>query len=99
MRKWLILGVLSLALGAAGWGIQSGRIDPQSIRDVVASKGSKAAVPPATTTAKKPVSVEVTEVKLGPISTRPADAERPVAGLCPRSRHRDGATVQHRHGG
>ena len=68
MRKWLIFGVLTLALVAAGWGIQSGRIDLQSIRDRVASRGSKAAVPPAT--AKKSVSVEVTEVKLGPISTR-----------------------------
>ena len=67
MRKWLIFGVLTLVLGAAGWGIQAGWID---LQNMVASKGSKAAVPPSALTAKRPVSVEVTEVKLGPISTR-----------------------------
>lgn len=71
MRRWLVYGVLALALAATGWAIQSSGIDLNGLRDIVASKGSslaKADVPRAA--AKKPVSVEVIEVKLGPISTR-----------------------------
>jgi membrane fusion protein, multidrug efflux system len=71
MRRWLIFGVLALALAAAGWAIQSGRIDVRAIHELVAERTgvpAKAAVPAKL--ASKPISVEVVAVKLGPISTK-----------------------------
>jgi membrane fusion protein, multidrug efflux system len=69
MRKWLALGLVALALAAGGWGVQSGRIDVEAARRMIAGgAGAKANVQVATPA--KPIAVEVAEVKLGPISTR-----------------------------
>src|SRR5262245_8091407 len=70
MRKWLILGVLALVLAATGFAVHNGQIDVRAIREFVAAKTgtpAKAAVPPK---APSKISVEVVEVKLGPISTK-----------------------------